>query len=137
MTVLVQLFGFRIFGNDTLFDREALIQCYLSTPAATVLEYTTFLSEEEQKSSPRLVPASELRISPPYKRDKLLQSPFGEIPLLIEAAGLPLPAMQDSGKFIDSNGVDLTRVSNWFKVCEEKHGPTCQTASKFPTLEKA
>ncbi|KAI3332695.1 hypothetical protein F4824DRAFT_503901 [Ustulina deusta] len=107
LRILIAGFGPIIFEDDTVFDREALIQCCLTPPIGTLEQYTNLLSEELQKPSPRPVPAPVLAIRPPHKREYSAFSPFREISLLIEKKSLPLPDMQGGGELINSNGVDL------------------------------
>ena len=137
--VLVAVFGLEIFENKIGFDREALIQCCLTPPIGTVEQYVNILSDEVIKPSPRPLLAPEITIRPPHKRKNLVYPPFNEIVLLIEDTSLPLPDMQGSGRFINSDGVDLALMKKWWTQCQEMHGQDCQVSpgQKYPGKEVA
>jgi hypothetical protein len=129
LKTLISAFSTDVLSDKTYFDRGSLIQCSLTPPIGTSRQYMNLLSEEVLKQSSRPPPAPELTIRPPHKCKTVMQTPYKEIRLLIESTSLPLPNMQGSGRFINSDGVDLALAKNWW---EQVPGGTRSGLSSSP-----
>lgn len=88
------------------------------------------LSEELKKSLPGPVAAPTLRIRTLHKHEHPVLSRSLDISLLIEKKLLPLLNMQGGGEFVDLNGVDLVRVSNWWTQCRNTYHRACRVAKR-------
>jgi hypothetical protein len=131
MEVLLLVHGLAIFDEHSFFDREALIQCYLSPPIGSVEQYVNLLSEEICKPSPRPIPAPQLVIKAPHKRREASFAGWGNIPLLVHNTSLPLPGIQGSGRCIKSDSVDQIQLKKWWNLCQKTHDQRCQTPLKL------
>jgi hypothetical protein len=83
-SVLLTRLSLATLVDETPFDRESLIGCYISLPISSMQEYMDLLCAEVSNDMPRPFLAPELLMQSPRRRDAAIKESFRHIPLLIE-----------------------------------------------------